>query len=281
MKSLSSFTFIFALHALSKVSGVLRPAARQLQEVRLDLVKAMSDIENVYSLLSKWRLDIDQPNDGFSTVFQDAVKMAESLNIAVEKPRIAQRSVFRANNGPVDQSVEQYYKLNLYIPLLDNVRTHIKDRFSSKQKQIFQLSQLIPSNMTPETGLPSLAFYESLVDMELLEGEFEAWKHQWTVINSATKIKTDTALKALEACPSVSLPNLHILLCVLCTIPVTTAEAERFFSKIEKTVSATRTVMNEERVEAIVLLQVHRDRTPTIDSILDKYAASGKRRLIL
>jgi len=161
-----------------------------------------------------------------------------------------------------------------YIPLLDNVRTHIKDRFSSKQKQIFQMSQLIPSNMTPETGLPSLEFYESLVDMELLEGEFE-------VINSATKIKTDTALKALEACPSVSLPNLHILLCVLCTIPVTTAEAERFFSKIEKTVSATRTVMNEERVEAIVLLQVHRDRTPTIDSILDKYAASGKRRLIL
>src|SRR6218665_3636983 len=160
----------------------------------------------------------------------------------------------------------------LYIPLLDNVRTHIKDRFSSKQKQIFQMSQLIPSNMTPETGLPSLEFYESRVDMELLEGEFE-------VINSATKIKTDTALKALEACPSVSLPNLHILLCVSCTIPVTTAEAE-IFSKIEKTVSVTRTLMNEERMEAIVLLQVHRDRTP-IDSILDKYAASGKRRLNL
>ena len=73
----------------------------------------MSHIENVYLLLSKWRLDIDQPNDGFSTVFQDAVKMAESLNIAIEKPRIPQRSVFRANNGPVDQSVEQYYKLNV------------------------------------------------------------------------------------------------------------------------------------------------------------------------
>ena len=83
--------------------------------------------------------------------------------------------------------------------------------------------------MTRETGLPALEFYESLVDMELLEGESEAWKHQWTVNNSATRIKTDTALKALEACRSVSLPNLlnaHTSLCLLCPTPVTTAEAE-------------------------------------------------------
>src|SRR6218665_3714414 len=122
--------------------------------------------------------------------------------------------------------------------------------------------------MTPETGLPSLEFYESLVDMELLEGELEAWKHQWTVINSATKIQIDTALKALEACPSVSLPNLHTLLCVLFTIPVTTAEAERFFSKIEKLVGPKRTVIKEERMEAMVLFQAHKEGTQTMATTL-------------
>jgi len=42
-----------------------------------------------------------------------SVTMAESLNIVVEKPRTALRSVFRANSDPVDQSVKQNYKVNV------------------------------------------------------------------------------------------------------------------------------------------------------------------------
>ena len=69
----------------------------------------------------------------------------------------------------------------------------------------------------------------------------------------------------------------------LCTVhhPCHNGRSRKSFSRIEKTVRATHPVMNEEQMEAIGLPQVHRDRTPTIDSILEKSAASGKRHLIL
>jgi hypothetical protein len=61
---------------------------------------------------------------------------------------------------------------------------------------------------------------------------------------------------------------------------VTTAEPERVFSKVERTATAIRN-MDEERLEGLILLQAHSDKTPSIDNVLDKFAGSGARRLKL
>ena len=63
------------------------------------------------------------------------------------------------------------------------------------------------------------------------------------------------------------------------TLPVTTAEAERLFSKLERTVTAIRSAMDEQRLEALILLQVHRSDTPTIDAVIDRFASTAARRL--
>ena len=39
--------------------------------------------------------------------------------------------------------------------------------------------------------------------------------------------------------------------------------------------------MDEERLEGLVLLQAHLDKTPSIDNVLDKFASSGARRMKL
>jgi len=53
----------------------------------------------------------------------------------------------------------------------------------------------------------------------------------------------------------VPFPNIHILLKVLATLPVSTASPEQVFSKLERTLTAIRWTMSEERLEALVLLQ--------------------------
>jgi len=73
--------------------------------------------------------------------------------------------------------------------------------------------------------------------------------------------------------------NIPILLQLLGTFPITTAEAERVFSKMERTLSAIRSTMEERRFESLVMLQIHRDLTPNIPSIIDHFAASAARRL--
>lgn len=74
-------------------------------------------------------------------------------------------------------------------------------------------------------------------------------------------------------------PNLSVLLQLLATLPVTTAEAERVFSKMERTVTAIRASMEEERLESLILLQVHREDTPSIEAVIDRFATTSARRL--
>ena len=106
----------------------------------------------------------------------------------------------------------------------------------------------------------------------------QIWKHKWTSVEEAAKIKT--AVSALQACQGDTLPNIKVLLQILATLPATTAEPERTFSRLERTATAIRS-MNEDRLEALILLQTHLDVTPKSDDILNKFAIIHARRLEL
>ena len=70
-----------------------------------------------------------------------------------------------------------------------------------------------------------------------------------------------------------------ILLQILQALPITTAQAERFFSKMERLLTAIRATMEEDRLEALLLLQIHREDTPTNDDVIGRFAAVSARRL--
>ena len=78
LRSLSNFEFLIALHMLSKVSRLLRPPTRALQEVGIDLSKAMDEVTNVIQVLETYRDD-----EHFTSIFESAEAMAKSLNVEV------------------------------------------------------------------------------------------------------------------------------------------------------------------------------------------------------
>ena len=57
--------------------------------------------------------------------------------------------------------------------------------------------------------------------------------------------------------------------------------AERLFSKVTRTLTALRSTMAEDRLEALILLQAHREKLPATDELMDRFATSGARRLSL
>jgi len=63
------------------------------------------------------------------------------------------------------------------------------------------------------------------------------------------------------------------MLHILATLTVTTAQPKRAFSMVEKTASAARASISEDRQEALVFIQTHRDRTPSIDVVIDIFGA--------
>jgi len=98
-------------------------------------------------------------------------------------------------------------------------------------------------------------------------------------MNTSEKAQCTTSVSALNACPLQFFPNISVLLRILSTLPSSTAELERVFSKVNKTLSDVRSTMTDDRLEACILLQVHRDLTPEPASVVEHLARTGARRL--
>ena len=62
-------------------------------------------------------------------------------------------------------------------------------------------------------------------------------------------------IHTLKPSPVNSLPNIHKLLYILATLPVLNAEAEREFSKVNRTQSALRATMSDELLEAPIMVE--------------------------
>jgi len=57
------------------------------------------------------------------------------------------------------------------------------------------------------------------------------------------------------------------------TLPITTAEAKRTFSELNRTATTGRASMDDDRLESLVVVQLaHRDLTPSNDEIIDRFA---------
>jgi len=176
--------------------------------------------------------------------------------------------------------VEEYFKVNLFIPLVDGYIKHLQDQFGPTQAKTLSLGHLIPAYIgTFDQIKPSVQFFHAFVTEEEVEGEFEVWKQKWKDPTVASIVKT--ALQALERCSELCMPNIHKLLQILVTLPVTTAEPERIFSKVERVATKARGHMTEERLEVIVLLSAHRSLTPAVTRVIDRCAESRARRIKL
>jgi len=119
--------------------------------------------------------------------------------------------------------------------------------------------------------------YASLLNdpLPVVNSEYTLWRQQWTA--TAAEQRPDTVTAALSSCSSVKFPNIHRLLTILGTLPVTTCESERVFSKLQRTLTSIRSTMTEDRLEALLLLQCHREHCPTPDDVLSAFSKKARR----
>ena len=90
--------------------------------------------------------------------------------------------------------------------------------------------------------------------------------------------RPSSTLAAQDACPRETLSNISKLLQILAVLSVTTAEPERFFSRVTLAASCIRAAMSEDRLEAICMVQVYRScPVPTVDSVLQQFSESQRK----
>ena len=95
--------------------------------------------------------------------------------------------------------------------------------------------------------------------------------------NSAKK--PATLQETLKACKSSVYPNTHTILRLLLIAPVTSATVERSNSSLRFVKNVYRSTMREERLNALLLLFIHKDIALDYAAIIDDYAKRNQRRM--
>jgi len=232
----------------------------------------------------------------FTEIWKNAEMLVKTVDVELRLPRLVGKQRHR-ENVPAS-TPEEYFRRTIYIPFLDSMILQLESRFSGHNKAMYSLSSLIPAFITCRTIddlIPSLETYAAFIDdVSAVTGEFELWKRKWSSISShqASKFRhkptisarrcqtrPSMALASLKTCNKIYFPNIHRLLVIASTLPVTTATAERSFSSLKRLKTYLRSTMTDGRLNGIALLHVHYTIPIEADEVIDDFAQCNPRRL--
>lgn len=266
--SINNSVFIIALHVIEKFFSLTLPLSIALQEVNIDLSYCYERVTDVCQIFKEIR---ENGDDEFKQIFSNSEEsMLEGI---IEVPRIVGRQTAR-NNIPSD-SPEQYYKRSIFLPFLDHFICQLQDRFTNHHQVMAKLQSLIPNFLKNTTDIKyfqevALFYKDILPNYETFDAEIKIWLAKWK--NVSDRDRPTTSLTTLSAMSYDFFPNIHSLLTIMATLPVTTATAERSFSTLRRLKTYLRNNMGETRLTGLALLNIYRNVDLNVEEIIDRFA---------
>ena len=244
-----------------------------MQDPQCDLVAASSHAQTLCDLMQKKRID----SASWDTIWQEATQLATDNRIAITKPQTTTYQGHRSNTPASNE--EEYWRLNLYIPFIDQLIAELQAKLCKPLPRL-KAQYLVPSHILRLTSelwedikeeftllLPSTATADT---------ELECWKH--SIQEGAVKA---TTLQETVYSANPMFPNIHTILKVLLTMPVSTASAERSFSGLRRLKTYMRSTMTDECLAGLALLHIHHDTPVDIPAIIKDFDSTGNRRIAL
>ena len=267
--------FVVSLCFLAEVFAATLTVCKVLQSPLCDLITAVDHIENVISHFQDIRSNIKKE---FSNSFIEAKNLLADVNEEIKLPRLTSVQKHRAN--PNTNNPEQYYRITVAIPLLEDLTSQLKIRFTDHKKVIAAMFTLIPTVCSEkETPFPreDLVMYEDLVELDEAQGEFQLWKLLWQ--GKSPSDRPSCAIEAVGECNRQLYPNIYMLLNILSTLPVTTCTPERSFSTLRRLKTYLRNSCGQERLTGLALMAIHRDVIIPTDDVITEFDNKKSRRL--
>ena len=161
----------------------------------------------------------------------------------------------------------------------------MQERFGGIHHQKVKLLGLIPSIAVSykcasieEVGQ---LYTTDLPSPHMLNTEYRRWKAKWNSV--PVKKRPDFLQGALQQCDKDTFPNIHTLLLIACTLPVTVCENERANSQLKLLKTYLQSTMSEERLSALAMMKVHRTSAKrlSLDSLVVAFTNKNNRRMLL
>ena len=119
--------------------------SKSLQTVNKDLINAMQSVEFVSNTLQSWRKEDGEWKDEDYGPYFVAKKLAHSVGITLELPRLIGRQRHRSNVPA--ESTEEYFRRAIWYPYLDTIIQSIDQRFTNHSDLVHKMAALLPSHI--------------------------------------------------------------------------------------------------------------------------------------
>ena len=281
--AMTTTDFLCALVITNYCLNYLQTLTSNLQAEAKDIVAAVKEIDGVIATLQDVRDNISTHHRMW---YSSVERMCSDVGTVPSLPRRSGRQIHR-NNVPADTPSE-YYCRSLSIPLFDHLLSEMRSRFSSHQQTALLGLSLVPSVLVTIPAEEVSTKVGQFVDMYVgdlpsphcVVSELHCWQMKWQ------KQLKDHGQNSLPATSSETLrqttcmfPNITTLIKILCTLPVTTCSAERYFSGLKRVKTAFRSCMTTERLSGLSLLHIHRDVPIDTTGAIDEFCRRHPRRL--
>ena len=97
--------------------------------------------------------------------------------------------------------------------------------------------------------------------------ELDLWQNKWTS-EPQLALTLNTPAKILAHTDYDYFPNIHTLVVIVATLPVTSCECERSISMLKLVKTSIRSTMSQDRLNGLAMLQYHREMSIEADEVV-------------
>jgi len=219
--------------------------------------------------------------NAFEELERNAAKYCANWKIpATENKRRKKLPQWLKNNvvtgkGIATEQAESSFRIDIFLPILDCLLLELKRRFNSETSIIvLGVQSLKPGSK----GFLDMTAIQSVGKLFHCNSEFLKYAvHQLKRLLQHMNLSL-SSMRELEVFVHPyheAFPEIHKLLRIFMTVPVTTAQAERIFSKLHVVKTYLRSRMSSQRLRnlAILLIEQHRSNCLNMDLLVDEFAA--------
>ena len=278
-KLMTSFDFLSSLVMTRSILDQTLPITQLLQGPAVDIGDATHLIESLKSLICWKHNTVDTFH---KKCYSNIVEIACKVGIEECKPRTSKLQMSR-NNIP-SESISDYFKKVVTIPLLDHLTVEIERRFDHGSISVYSGLVIIPSKMVSlvyknvnwreKFNLFAELFKDDFPCPKAMEAELDLWETHWL---QSKDYLPDNISGTLKHIPFNGFNNIKVSLRILGFSLVTTCTCERPFSAMRQLKTYTRSTMFSERLNGTALMHAHQEIVPDIEKVMDLFSTKIRR----
>lgn len=262
---------------INEIFTLAQPLSISLQSVHVDLSSAIEMVEHLNTLLVNMR---ENAETKFHEIFIAAENLSHEIGEEIQIPRVTRFQRYRENYE--SSSPEEYYRRAIFIPFVEHFINQLQVRFLKQKQVLSKIQNIIPKKIAKlneieihETCDVILAqWIDASKDYDYVcKSEVMLWKQKWLEVDD----KPRTFIDALQLCDEVMFPNVYSFLKIGACLPVTVSSVERSFSTLKRIKTYLRNSTEENRLNGLAHLSIHRYIPLKVDQIIDRFAQKNRK----